>query len=295
MFRQEVSVPCPGQQWLPGDEEEEPRGAGEGDERRRRDERARSASQWGSVIVGSLTLKLIFAFCLPNSWLLTFQYLVFWHLNLFTSIIFSLHLDAQNCFLFTFTKIYLQNLSFLSLFLFLLQGSQSPTALSRALSCLSAAPRQSRPPAPSSLCTWPQAPGMISSPWGGRATWRPARTAAAGPSGASQALRQRNCLYLVCFSFCFWFCFAASHKDVLLQGDHVGQWNGELGNLPSVLAGGGLCAATVQWRSVHALCHQIVLFFSLAGCAVYSSCAITATMRPHEVSNLDTLSNLDLR
>lgn len=44
-FRQEVSVPCPGQQWLPGGEEEEPGGAGEGAEGRRRDERARSASQ----------------------------------------------------------------------------------------------------------------------------------------------------------------------------------------------------------------------------------------------------------
>lgn len=266
MFRKEVSVPCPGQQWLPGGEEEEPRGAGEGDERRRRDERARSASQWGSVIVGSLTLKLefIFTFCQSNSWSLKFQYLVFWHLNLFSSIIFSLHFDAQNCFLSTFTKIYLQNLSFLCLFLasflFLLQGSQSLRALSRALSCLSAAPRQSRPPAPSSLCTWPQAPGMISSLWGGQATWRPARTAAAGPSGVSQTLRQRNCFYLVCFAFWFWFCFAASHKDVFLQGDHVGQWNGELRNLPSVLAGGTLCAATVQWRSVHALCHQVVLF-----------------------------------
>lgn len=148
--------------------------------------------------------------------------------------------------------------SFLASFLFLLQGSQSLRALSRALSCLSATPRRSSPPVPSSLCMWPQAPGMISSPWGGQATWQLARTAAAGPSGASKHCGRETVFYVVWFVFCLWFCFSASHKDVLLQADHIGQWNGELRNLPSVLAGGTLCAATVPWRSVHALCHQVL-------------------------------------
>lgn len=45
IISQEVSVPCPGQQRLPGGEEEECRGAGEGAARRGCHQRARSASQ----------------------------------------------------------------------------------------------------------------------------------------------------------------------------------------------------------------------------------------------------------
>lgn len=55
MFSQEIPVPCPGQQRLRGDEEEESRGDGEGAERRS-DPRARSASERGARRRGSVIL-----------------------------------------------------------------------------------------------------------------------------------------------------------------------------------------------------------------------------------------------
>lgn len=55
MFSQEIPVPCPGQQRLRGDEEEESRGHGEGAERRS-DFRAQSASERGARRRGSVIL-----------------------------------------------------------------------------------------------------------------------------------------------------------------------------------------------------------------------------------------------
>lgn len=135
--------------------------------------------------------------------------------------------------------------------LLLFQECWRPTS-SRARFCPSAAPRQSRPPPPSSStqwsssCTGSRGSGMTSSHWLDRATSLGARTVAAGRSGEIQRLQSQEDKAVVSQRFLTFYFF-------LPQGSHVGLWHWKLRNLPSVLAGGTLLTAAVEWRSVRSV------------------------------------------